>query len=40
MLDDLIPDEWYDAWKDMEGIVTAEKHIDGYWDKNIMEIGL
>ncbi len=40
VLDDLIPDEWYDAWKDMEGIVTAEKHIDGYWDKNIMEIGL
>ncbi len=40
VLDDLIPDEWYDAWKDMEGIVTAEKHIDGYWDKIIMEIGL
>lgn len=38
VLDDLIPDEWYDAWKDMEGIVTAEKHIDGYWDKNIMVI--
>lgn len=39
VLDDMIPDEWYDAWKDMEGIITSIQHITGYWEANVEERG-
>lgn len=35
VLDDMIPDEWYDAWKEMEGIITISKHVPGYWEEDI-----
>ena len=37
VLDDIIPDEWYDAWKEMEGLVTIQRHIPGYWEVDIHE---
>ena len=37
MLDDYIPDEWYDVWKEMEGIITSTHHIDGYWEMDVKE---
>ena len=35
VLDDMIPDEWYDVWKEMEGIITSSKHITGYWEYDV-----
>ena len=35
VLDDMIPDEWYDAWKKMEHIITASMHIAGYWEAEL-----
>lgn len=32
VLDDMIPDDWYDAWKQMESIISSTKHITGYWE--------
>ena len=37
MLDDMIPDDWYDAWKKMEWFITSEKDITGYWETDITE---
>ena len=37
MLDDMIPDEWYDAWKKMEWIITSRENIIGYWETDIEE---
>ena len=37
MLDDMIPDDWYDSWKEMEGIITSTKHIPGYWEADLQE---
>ena len=31
VLDDRVPDEWYTSWKEMEGIITSDKHIIGYF---------
>ena len=39
VLDDMIPDEWYDTWKEMEGIITSIQHITGYWEANVEERG-
>ena len=39
VLDDMIPDEWYDAWKEMEGTITSIQHITGYWEANVEERG-
>ena len=39
MLDDMIPDEWYDSWKRMEGMITSTRHITGYWEIDIEERG-
>ena len=37
VLDDMIPEEWYDVWKEMEGIITSTKHITGYWECDVEE---
>ena len=39
VLDDMIPDEWYDAWKEMENIITITRHITGYWEADVEERG-
>jgi hypothetical protein len=39
VLDDMIPEEWRDAWKEMEGIITSIQHITGYWEANLEERG-
>ena len=36
-LDDMIPDEWYDAWKEMEFVITSTRHITGYWEAELEE---
>ena len=40
VLDDMIPDEWYDAWKEMEFIITSSKDTKGYWEKDVKERGI
>ena len=40
VLDDMIPDEWYDVWKELEGIITSTRHITGYWEYDIEVKGL
>ena len=35
ILDDMIPDEWYDVWKEMEFVITSYRHITGYWEADI-----
>ena len=40
VLDDMIPDEWYDAWKLMESIITSTSHVTGYWECDVEEQGL
>lgn len=37
MLDDMIPDKWYDSWKQMEVIITATRHHPGYYEENYQE---
>ena len=37
MLDDMIPDEWYDVWKEMEGIITSTRHFLGYFECDVEE---
>ncbi len=39
VLDDKIPDEWYDAWKEMEFIITSSKDTTGYWECDEQERG-
>ncbi len=34
-LDDAIPDEWYDAWRELEGPVTISKDLPGYYEAEI-----
>jgi hypothetical protein len=34
-LDDAIPDEWYDAWQEMEYLITCERHISGYFESYV-----
>ena len=36
-LDDMISDEWYDAWKEMELVITSTRHITGYWEAELEE---
>ena len=40
VLDDMIPDEWYDAWKEMECIITSSKDTRGYWETYVKERGI
>ncbi len=40
VLDDMIPDEWYDTWKEMENVITNTRHITGYWEATVEERGL
>ena len=37
VLDDMIPDKWYDAWKKMEGAITSMRHFTGYWECDVEE---
>lgn len=39
VLDDMIPDEWYDAWKEMEFIITSTKNTADYWEGDVKERG-
>ena len=34
-LDDWIPDDWYDAWKVMESIITVPKDLPGYYEDEV-----
>lgn len=34
MLDDLIPDDWYDSWKEMESFITFITP-QGYGEKDV-----
>jgi len=34
-LDDWIPDDWYDAWKVMESIITVSKDLPGYYEDEV-----
>ncbi len=38
VLDDQIPDKWYDAWKHMKHIITSYQHITGYWEEEYEEL--
>ena len=34
-LDDCIPDDWYDAWKMMEVVITISKDLPGYYEDEV-----
>ena len=34
-LDDAVPDEWYEAWKSMEGSITVVKDFPGYYEDEV-----
>ena len=34
-LDDKIPDEWYDAWKEMESVITISIDLPGYYEADV-----
>ena len=36
-LDDAVPDAWYDAWKEMEGLITGNKDYPGYYENDVEE---
>ncbi len=36
-LDDAVPDEWYDLWKHMEGLITFHRDYPGYYEANVQE---
>jgi len=35
MLDDYVPDDWYDAWKEMETVITINADYPGYYEEDI-----
>lgn len=37
MLDNMIPDTWYDVWKEMEPIITVIGHHPGYYEADVTE---
>lgn len=37
VLDDMIPDDWYDVWKEMEGIIIISRHHPGYYEAVVTE---
>lgn len=37
VLDDMVPDEWYDSWKRMEAIITISGHHPGYYEETYQE---
>ena len=39
-LDDVVPDVWYDAWKEMSGPITFHKDYPGYYEEVVEERGL
>ena len=36
-LDDMIPDDWYDCWKEMEGEITVWRDLPGYTETDVVE---
>ena len=36
-LDDAVPDEWYDVWKETEGLVTIRRDFPGYYEAYVEE---
>ena len=38
MLDDYIPDDWYDAWKEMEFFITSDKDLPGFYKHDVRTI--
>ena len=34
-LDDWIPDDWYDAWKEMEVFITSTVDLPGYYEDTV-----
>lgn len=36
-VDDAISDDWYDAWKEMEGIVASRRDHPGYYEADVEE---
>lgn len=39
-LDDAVPDDWYDAWKEMKGIITFRSDHPGYYETTIENMDL
>ena len=35
MLDDFIPDDWYDAWKQMESVITSSADYTGFYEDEV-----
>ena len=36
-LDDAVPDDWYDVWKEMEGSITCHRVYPGYFEADVEE---
>ena len=36
-LDDAVPDEWYDVWKEFEGFLTNRMHYQGEIEEDVEE---
>ena len=34
-LDDAIPDDWYDVWKEIEGHITSRSNYPGYYEADV-----
>ena len=39
-LDDAVPDEWYDAWEWMSGLITFRRDYPGYYEEDVEERGI
>lgn len=37
-LDDAVPDDWYDAWKKMEGPITFPRDFPGCYEADVEEL--
>lgn len=36
-LDDAIADDWYDSWKELEGVISFDRNYPGYYETEIHE---
>ena len=37
-LDDAVPDEWYDVWKEMKFLITSPRDHSGYYETEVEEM--
>ena len=40
LLDDAVPDAWYDSWKQMEALITFLRDYPGYYEVDFIEGGV